>query len=324
MRRAILSIALVVLIAGCAATGSLVGEDTEDQTTTSAQTGPAAYADTVQPTWQTNGRVESIVFSDEVVYLAGEFTAIAPPGSDRWTAQPHVAAFDVTTGEPLAWNPEVNGRVRVLELSADGATLYVAGDFTEIGGKPQATVAAVDAVTGVLREDFAPDVKGKVRSVLATPDRLYIGGAFAAVDDEPRTLIAALEPTSGVLVPGWAPRIEYPTRSDIANVITMSLAGETLYVGGTFRMVEGEHRNAAAALSIADGSLLPWNPRLLSRAEDLETQVYDIAIDGDHIYLCGDYHLTDGVFTPNLVSVDTEGAPPRGLGSHHGRRGQLV
>ncbi len=89
MRRAILSIALVGLIAGCATTGSLLAEDTEDQTTTSAQTGqPAAYADTVRPTWQTNGRVESIVFSDEVVYLAGQFTAIAPPGSDEWVTQP--------------------------------------------------------------------------------------------------------------------------------------------------------------------------------------------------------------------------------------------
>ncbi len=87
----------------------------------------------------------------------------------------------------------------------------------------------------------------------------------------------------------------------------MSLSGETLYVGGTFRTVDDQSRNAAAALAVADGSLESWNPRLLSRAEDLETQVYDIAIDGEHVYLCGDYHLTDGVFTPNLVAVDSEG-----------------
>ncbi len=322
--------ALLVLVVGCSATGatSVEGQENGDPITTSTgatsvqgqengdpittSTGPApeaGYADTVRPTWQANGRVESIVMSDDAVYLAGEFTAIAPPGSDDWVTHPYLAALDAASGAPLPWSPEVNGRVRSLDLSDDGQTLYFAGEFSEVGGEPRTGVAAVDAVTGVLNGDFAPEIDGKVRSVLADADSVYIGGTFTKVSGQPRSLIAALDPHSGQPSPNWAPRIEYPVRPDIANVITMALSGdrETLYVGGTFRSVDDESRNGTAALDVSDGRLDPWNPRLLSRAEDLETQVYDIALDDEHVYLCGDYHLTDGVFTPNLVAVDTGG-----------------
>ena len=203
----------------------------------------------------------------------------------------------------------MNGRVRSLDLSDDGNTLYIAGDFTEIDGEPRDGLAALDATSGSLIADFAPEVEGKVRSVLAVSDRLFVGGTFSGINGQTRSLVAALDPSTGDSVPNWSPRIEYPTHPDIANVIAMAVStdGATLYVGGTFRSVDDESRNGAAAIAVSDGSLDPWNPRLLSRAEDLETQVYDIALDGDHIYLCGDYHLTDGVFTPNLVAVDTEG-----------------
>ena len=302
--------ALLVLVTGCSAGAPFAAPQESDPATTSTQPiAEASYADTVRPTWQANGRVESIVMSAEAIYLGGEFTDMAPPGSAAWVSRPHVAAIDITSGAPLSWTPEVNGRVRSIDMSDDGQTLYIGGDFTEVDGERRDGLAALDATSGSLIADFAPEVDGKVRSVLAGSDRLFVGGTLSGVNGQTHSLIAALDPSTGDPVPNWSPRIEYPTHPDIANVIAMAVStdGATLYVGGTFRSVDDENRNGAATIRGVRRPSRPVEPPAVESAEDLETQVYDIALDGDHVYLCGDYHLTDGVFTPNLVAVDTEG-----------------
>ena len=91
--------------------------------------------------------------------------------------------------------------MRGLDLAPDGETLFLVGEFTQVGGQQRSAVAAVDAATGTLRDDFRPDVAGKVRSVLTSSDRVYIGGTFNEVNGEQRSLIAALEPLTGEPVP---------------------------------------------------------------------------------------------------------------------------
>ena len=98
--------ALLVLVTGCSAVAPLAAPQESDPATTSTQPiAEASYADTVRSTWQANGRVESIVMSDEAVYLGGEFTDMAPPGSAAWVSRPHVAAIDITSGSPSRGNP---------------------------------------------------------------------------------------------------------------------------------------------------------------------------------------------------------------------------
>src|SRR5947208_1478657 len=59
-----------------------------------------------------------------------------------------------------------------------------------------------------------------------------------------------------------------PERRDTAGgahdpdgtVYSLALSGQTLYVGGTFTSVGGEHRENLAAVEVGSGRATAWNP----------------------------------------------------------------
>ena len=51
-------------------------------------------------------------------------------------------AYTLSTGEITSFAPTVNSQVRALAVSADGATLYVGGQFTTVNGVTRNRVAA--------------------------------------------------------------------------------------------------------------------------------------------------------------------------------------
>ena len=60
------------------------------------------------PSYQTNGRVETIAISGTTAYIGGKFTAVRPPGSPPgigMVARAHAAAIDLTTGKIAALEP---------------------------------------------------------------------------------------------------------------------------------------------------------------------------------------------------------------------------
>jgi hypothetical protein len=67
-----------------------------------------------------------------------------PPGVVRH----HLAALDVDRHTLLPWDPDADGTVHAVVVSADGTRLYVGGDFDHLGGKPAAKLARIDLSTG--------------------------------------------------------------------------------------------------------------------------------------------------------------------------------
>ncbi|GAA2634869.1 hypothetical protein SMC26_08870 [Actinomadura fulvescens] len=82
------------------------------------------------PTWQTDGTVWAIRIIGDTVYVGGEFNTIRPPGADPGDPaelpRHNLAAFNATTGQPLPWNPTVEGPdgtqaiVRDIHATPDG------------------------------------------------------------------------------------------------------------------------------------------------------------------------------------------------------------
>src|SRR5262245_27402739 len=70
--------------------------------------GASPYNWAPDSSWQTNGRVRTIVYSNGVAYLGGEFTEVSPPGGGTPVARNHLAAFDEATGALLPWNPNAD------------------------------------------------------------------------------------------------------------------------------------------------------------------------------------------------------------------------
>jgi len=81
------------------------------------------------------------------------------------------------------------------------------------------------------------------------------------------------------------------------QTIVKSVDG-TLYVGGQFDMVGSEIRNGLAAIN-PDGSLNEWNPDVTGLTGTVEV----LTIDGDILYVGGDFSKINGIPRDNIAAV---------------------
>jgi len=158
---------------------------------------------------------------DSTVYVGGTFKNIG--GQPR----NNLAAVDAKTGLATDWNPcsggnEKEGGVSVLAVS--GTTVYVAGRFTSLGGKPRNCVAAIDAKTGQLTA-WNPQVCGArftgVDALAVSGSTVYIGGLFASVGGLERYSVAAIDAVTGEPT-SWNPKV-----GDYWRVYSLAVSGST-------------------------------------------------------------------------------------------------
>ena len=71
---------------------------------------------------------------------------------------------------------------RTLEASADGSTIYVAGDFTQVNGTTRNRGRPGRHHRGA--QAFNPNVNAHVNSLALSGDTLYVGGAFTVVGNQ--------------------------------------------------------------------------------------------------------------------------------------------
>jgi hypothetical protein len=219
------------------------------------------------------GKVLAMVEAGGLLYLGGEFTAMAPPGStgeQGAVARNHLAALDVASGNLANWDPGANGPVRALVLSPDGRRLYVGGDFSSIGGRVVRKLAVLDVATGVVDPAFETGVAGRVRALALSGNRLYAGGDFQEVvvpagrpgaGSHPRPQLAAFDVRTGELL-DWAPpengggmfigQTGEPSDAGPGTVDALAVSdhGTTVHAGGTFTNFGGQ----AGLLSLDAGS----------------------------------------------------------------------
>ena len=269
---------LLALSVGLAFLGSLPPPDVR------AASGTSVEAAT---TWGTaagpEGRAQSVrvlAVAGRRVFLGGEFTALVAPGAGADAAERvsrnHLAALDVHSHSLLPWNPDADGPVRAMALSADRTGLYVGGDFRHIGGVPAPFLARLDLRTGKVDPRFRSPVHGPVRAIALAGDRMYVGGHFTSVAGpagaEPRSKLAALDAGTGTPLP-WLPPALGPgryvghtgvptpgeTSGDVLS-IAVPAGGTRIYVSGTF--IDFAGRGGLLVLDAATAQPIPeqWEP----------------------------------------------------------------
>ena len=195
-------------------------------------------------TVQTDGRVSAVLVSGGRVYLGGSFTRVNGVERNR------LAAVDAETGELTNWNPNANGSVRSLALSADGTRVYAGGTFTGVGGTYRGRLAAVDAATGALDAAFKPGTANStVRTIAVSGNRVYLGGDFTSVRGTSRARLALVDGTTGALDPNWTPSAD-------ATVLALGTSpdGARVYAGGAFTAINGQSTRHLAALEAGTGA----------------------------------------------------------------------
>lgn len=253
------------------------------------------------------GTVVSIAVSDTQLYLGGLFDSMGD-----WQLRRNLMALDLTTGQPTAWTPHVEGMLTIDALAILDSTVYVGGTFGGINGEPRAGLAAIDVRTGeVLPWNPAPfggTYTDVIRAIIATPAAIYVGGDFGNIGGAARSHLAALDPVTGVALP-WSPEAN-------SMVAALAMKGEAIYAAGFFDHVGGESRLGLAAIERGTGAVLPWNPG----CDGIPTA---FAMTDSALYVAGSFDIVGGLPRAGLASLDpATGAPsswaPPILGSEVG------
>lgn len=195
----------------------------------------------------------------------------------------------------------VNGKVNAIALSPDNSTVYLGGEFTQMGASTGGGVTLDATDTGSLRGDLSPLVNGPV--ITAVSDAAggwYIGGVFTEVGGKTRNNLAHIR-ADGTIDPAWKPNVN----DAVSSII---LANGTVYVGGSFTMATGSNtRNYLAAFKASDGSLLSWDPNANGAISSLA-----LSTDGKVIYAGGPFTTLNGVTYNHLAAINSASVDPNG------------
>jgi len=236
----------------------------------------------------TGGQVDTVAYSPatDSVYLGGNFTSVTDP-TNATSTTPYVASVAASTGlvNP-GFAPTPNGRVRSINVAANGSGLYIGGDFTSVGGQPNTkSFTRINPTTGAVDPTFRPAANNQgsyspVFDITSDSNQVYVaaGGSGGAC--------TALTATTGAAV--W-------THHTNGNVQSVRVIGSTAYCGGHFSgsgAFDGLTRYKIAAVDTVTGTVLPFAPNVNTALGvwSIGTQPGDATL-----YLGGDFTKIAGV-----------------------------
>ena len=245
------------------------------------------------PTWQTNGIVWALAEANGIIYAGGTFTAVRPPGvgagGSGSRSAVNFAAFDAYTGNPTNCNLSVTGgsaTVRALDVSPDGRTLYIGGNFGAVNGVTTTRIAAVNLPGCTVKTDFRPGgVSATVRAIESTDNTVYFGGDFRTVGGTSRSMAAAVS-TTGALLP-WTANGDEPVR-----VLHAPPGKDVVILGGDFLTMNGADSKALAVVNRLTGANVRTYPNFFIPRTSV---VKSIDSDGTSFFI-GNEGTGGGVF----------------------------
>jgi len=220
------------------------------------------------------------------VYVGGDFTQLTPAGGGSAVTRNYIARINAD-GSIHQWNPNANGSVHALAVS--GSTVYVGGEFTNIGGQTRNNIAALDASTGNATT-WDPNANFKVVALAVSGSTVYAGGYFTYIGGQTRNTIAALDASTGNAT-AWDPNAD-------RVVVALAVSGSTVYAGGSFTNIGGQARNKIAALDASTGNAITtWDP-------SANGFVSALAVSGSTVYVGGEFTNIGGQTRNNIAALD--------------------
>ncbi|MGE0462752.1 MAG: hypothetical protein AB7Q16_15415 [Vicinamibacterales bacterium] len=193
-----------------------------------------------------NGIVNGLWKQGSTLYVVGFFTQVN--GLPRAGG----AAFDLTTGALLPWDPAIGGGA-VYVVAVSGGTAFLGGIFTTASGTSRPGFAAVDATTGALATSPTTTLNtgAIVNAMQLSGNTLYLSGLFTAIGADSRANVGAIDITSGATLAFSA-----DTNGQVGSLL---LDGAGLYMGGAFQTVGGQPRARLARVDAATGAVDSWS-----------------------------------------------------------------
>jgi chitodextrinase len=217
----------------------------------------AAYAANGEPVWipRDAANTADLLRADNralakignVLYVGGDFTELAPELGAPAVQQANLAAFNATTGVPIAsFAPQLDGKVYAMVADEANNTLYVGGSFT--GG-----FAILDATNGSPKgTQLTTD--GEVHALYRDGSSLYVGGQFQKFGGtNNRKMLARFNVVSLTVDPAFAPQFV----GGMVDAIDISPDHTRLYAGGRFTTLNNVAVGKVVAVNQTNGALDP-------------------------------------------------------------------
>lgn len=249
--------------------------------------------------------ISRMVLSGATLYVAGNFNFMDGQRRVR------LAAFDAITGDLLSWNPSPSGVITpytgpaILGLAARNDTVFVCGNFTELGGKSRVGLAALDGRTGQTLDWYPGPANNEVSALALHGNTLYLGGYFTSLAGQARNRAAAVDVATSAVLP-WNPDVTGPDDpyGNTPRVMAIATKGSAVILGGLFSSAGGQLRVALAAVDADTGGAMPWNPAPAHTYSYPPPSVSSLAVQGDTIYVGGNFEVIGGADRISLASVD--------------------
>ena len=179
-------------------------------------------------------------------------------------------------------------------IGPDG-TSYAVGNFTAVGAWTGG-LSLLDGTTAATDRSY-PRLNGQITAAVSDGSGgWFVGGSITSLGGVGRLNVAHIL-ADGTVDPAWSPQVLS------GPVWSMALRGTTLYIGGSFFVVNGQPRNNAAAIDATTGQLLTWDP-------SPDAEVRAIATDSSAVYLGGSFTSLGGTTRNRIAAVDpSTGAP---------------
>lgn len=244
-----------------------------------------------------NGAVSAIAFdAAHNIYIGGEFTSV------NGFLRTNLAAFWADGSlfdEPrTVWNDFLGSYVS--DLAVLGDTVYVAGQFSQMGMYRRQGLVAFTALTAEFPgyfTDWGPIATSRhgAPELTAANGRIIVWNV-ESIDQDPRAIQIYLQ--DGSPDPNFQLEIEASWISEVHVV------GSQMYVAGLMRDQKGIVRTVAAIRE--DGALLSWNPGVLGH-------INSIASDGSRVVMTststfeGDAYAVDMQARQSLAAISADG-----------------
>ncbi len=278
-----------LLLASAVAAGLVVGSGTPAPADQDVVVSP--HPDKKQPRIM-DGRVYTINSSGPNVIVGGTFTTVRVGNSSqpKWV-QPRLFRFNSNTGAiDSSFTPDINGPVEAATYTADGQSILIAGDFTQVNGQKAMRVAKL-RLDGSLDTSFKTIAGSVVKDFALVGNRLILGGKFGRINHVPVRGLAAVNATTGALDTSFNLQVSDSRVSYAAYVqeLDVSRDGRWLVIGGNFGRVGTEVRHQVAVIDLSGSSpvVAPWaTDRYQRQCASVYNDTYirgiDISPDGSY------------------------------------------
>lgn len=208
-----------------------------------------------------DGSVYGIAQVGGTLVLGGEFTTARDDDSATQLTRNNLLAFDIGTGHiSTTFIPNPNGVVRAVLPAPDGTSVYVAGNFTSIGGVARSRLARVRVSDGAVLSTFnAGTISGQVRDIALVGGRLWLAGAFTHINGNRQPALATVNPETGRFDPYMGRAVAGVHQSGTTQVLKIDATPDAsrLVAIGNFGTLDGVANPGLFMLDISGAAAAP-------------------------------------------------------------------